>query len=78
MKIGANIDDEYLGRKLAAGDDKTQVAFFKGFAAELLTFRSGADIEFQFLQVTKKLTPREQELLRKALSILWYTGEEEE
>jgi hypothetical protein len=72
VRIEVNIDDNHLGRKVAGSDDKTQVAFFKGFAHELLTFTSKADIEFQFIQVTKKLTPKEKELLQTALRCLWW------
>ena len=53
----------HIGAVLANSDDDKQVAFFKGFVAECLTWTTRQQVEQQLITINDKLSPKEIEVL---------------
>lgn len=56
-------DWTHIGAVLANSTDAEQVAFFKGFVAELLTWPTRQQVERQLITVNDQLSPEEVEVL---------------
>jgi len=69
MRLG--LDDikwEFVGAKLANGDDADQVSFLRGFIKECLAWGTKYQVESQLAVVNRQLTPEE----RSIISMLGY------
>ena len=70
------IDTAAFGVLLGKEEATVQSEFFKGLAAELISWASTFLVERQFLSVGEALTNKEKRALEVAFRCLWYKEEE--
>ena len=72
MKLGLqDVKWGYVGAKLAADDDNSQIEFLKAFVKECLSWGTSHQVGVQLAGVSQGLTEKEKEVL----SQITYMGE---